>query len=125
MPELKRTQSSYTWKLQYEVNGLETAAVFTRFMKDLEALNHAVPLHSFDVKRDDEDVNLYSYEFVAKDGRSWTQNLRFSGQGVKQTFHVPEPGFFENEFALHRAVRNSVIDLVTVHRIYLIKCNWA
>ena len=56
--------------------------------------------------------NFHRYEFNVSDGRKWKQDLDIvSGVETIQSFNITD-GFKESEFALHRIVRQIMIDLV-------------
>ena len=105
--------------------GVRESAIFSRFIKDMEALNSLIALDHVYMEQNAEAANQYKLLYVAKDGRSRQQTLSFEPDGIRQTLIVPFPGFYERELGLFRNSLNSFIDMITVFEITKLDYDWA
>lgn len=115
MPRLEYSQGEFNWQVECDVEGIANYDKFQDLLNAVAILHDKINLSTFTVTR--VDASYYTYNFVTQDGRSWTQTFQFNGQGIKQTFNVPAPGFFEEEFVLHRAVRDLVIFCIRSYKV--------
>ena len=108
-------------------NGVPTNSQDARdFLDAIAALNAAIALEKFDLQRDAVDLELYSYEFKAIDGRRWKQMVRVPSSGAVESMSFDTVGdmWTKPEFVPHRDVRDRTVALIRVYGCYEIKCRW-
>jgi len=97
---------------------------FSLLVQSLRRLDEDVPLASFNVEETDPVQHSYSYEFVAKDGREWKQEMHISTTDPDMSFDVDD--FWKlSEFQYHRPIRDVVVYLVYYYGVTEIKVTWA
>ena len=98
--------------------------IIVAIVRDVSTLNASVPLARFHFQRSSPLV--YEYEFLATDGRRWTQIITFAGADdldPQMTFDAPQ-AWRLSEFSSHRGLRDRC---VASHRIglTLFRATWA
>lgn len=101
--------------------------VMLDFIYDLQAFNSLTALASFNVIRTAALPNpIYSYAFVARDGRQWNQVIKMDGaQQSQPSMNFTVPGFWKvAEFSMHRPIREHVIEWAKQFEVVSISYVW-
>ena len=75
MPKLEKSDSFCNYEIEYGTNGLEHTTLFSGFVLGLHKLYKMVSLASLSVTKDNQNSDLYHYNFNTKDNRTWSQEL--------------------------------------------------
>lgn len=106
--ELKNSQRSMEIETELFLSFAETPVL--ALSQALDVLGEAVPLAHFETVR--TEVNEYSYEIRAADGRLFRQTFLFAETPTPgMTFDVPQRWQL-SEFALHRPLRDLIVTLI-------------
>lgn len=123
---LKHDTPEFSMKIEYDgdTEDIMISQLHVDLHRALDALDSAVSLATFEVKRKVSPVTDYDYSFTSQDGRAWNQVLRIVNPAdPSMTFDVPD--FWKlSEFILHRSVRDSVTQLIVKFGVSKITVTW-
>lgn len=124
MSVLEYVSTVVSWEIitetGYEID--HNSDALRNFQSALEVFNSTVPLSTFSVDRIGSST-VYTYAFVAQDGREWNQQIDVAN-GVTMNFDVPDFWNETTEFAFHRDVRRFLVELIQTMHVTDVEYTW-